>query len=221
MSTNPEISNVLPAVCSEHDRPAKWVCGKCGKPLCSACKPVAYDYRVFHSGCLELVSQQAEKKAVRSTAEAPSAGVRFLAWFFMVTAVAVFGLALLLLGVGLFSRGAMPMGALLGGTLPTIDDVPGGRVALIWVSIFVALFAGAQVLIGVGLLNCVQAARRAVLVFAWIEVLLALVGWIVVLAAGQGFWDVPVLAVIVIIYFSRKDVKQQFAKTTELIEVHG
>jgi hypothetical protein len=181
---------------------------------------VAYDYKIFHPGCLELASRQAEKKAARPQAEAPSAGVRFLAWLFMITAVAVFGLALLLLGVGFLSRGAMPMGAWLGGTLPTLDDVPGGRTALIWVGFITVFLAVLQVFIGVGLLNCVQAARRTVLIFSWLEILVALAGWIVVLAAGQGFWDVPVFAVILIVYFSRRDVKRQFEKTPELIKAY-
>jgi hypothetical protein len=220
MTTLPEGQQVSPVVCPKHERPGKWVCGKCGQPLCPECKPVAYDFKVFHPACLELASHQEEKKAARPPAEAPSPGVRFLAWFLMVLAVAVFGLALLLLGVGLFSRSAMPMGAWLGGNMPTIDDVPGGRQALIWLGVLVAFAAAVQALIGVGLLNCVQAARRAVLFFSWLEILIALAGWIVVLATGQGFWDVPLVAVILIIYFSRQDVKRQFENAPELIEVH-
>ena len=220
MATIPGNPSSLPAVCPEHSLSAKWVCGTCGKPVCSGCKPVAYDYRVFHPACLELASAREEKKAVRPPAEAPSAGVRFLAWLFMILAIAVFGFSLLLVGVGILSRSAMPMGAWIGNTMPTIDDIPGGRTALIWMGVLVALAAVVQGFIGVGLLNCVQAARRAVLVIAWIEILAAIAGWIVVLAAGQGFWDVPVFAVGLIVFFSRKSVKRQFENTPELIEVN-
>ncbi|NTV52941.1 MAG: hypothetical protein HGA76_08025 [Candidatus Firestonebacteria bacterium] len=220
MSIEPENPINVPAVCAVHGHPGKWVCGKCSQSLCSDCKPVAYDFRVFHPACLELESRQAEKKASHRPLETPSVGVRFLAWFFMIAAVAVFGLALLLLGVGFLSRSAMPLGALIGGGLPTIDDVPGGRTLLIWMGFLVALLAVLAVFIGVGLLNCLQAARRAILVFSWIEILLALIGWIVVLAAGRGFWDVPVFAVLMIVYFSRKDVKRQFEPAPELIEVN-
>jgi hypothetical protein len=220
MPNVPEASGAALGACPAHSRPAKWACGKCGRPLCPECKPVAYDYRVFHPNCLVLVSREVEKKSARPIAETPSAGVRFLAWFFMISAVAIFGLALLLLGVGILSRSAMPLGAWFGGSLPTIDDVPGGRSAMIWVGVLLTVAALLQGLIGVGLFNCVQAARRAVLVFSWLEILAALFGWVVVLALGQGFWDVPVFAVALIFYFSRKDVRRQFEQAPELIEVH-
>ena len=108
----------------------------------------------------------------------------------------------------------------MGQALVRLRTELGGRTALIWVGFITVFLAVLQVFIGVGLLNCVQAARRTVLIFSWLEILVALAGWIVVLAAGQGFWDVPVFAVILIVYFSRRDVKRQFEKTPELIKAY-
>jgi hypothetical protein len=180
---------------------------------------VAFNHQVFHRVCLDQVSaQETKKKPTKTVADAPTPGVKFVAWCFMVLAVVLFGLALLLLGVVLFSRHAMPVMAWLGNAFPTVDDVPGGRALLGWLGFFALAGAVIQFFVGVGLLNCVQGARRAVLVFAWLEILLAALGWLVVLVAEEGFWDIPVVAVALVVYFSRKDVRVQFEPASKLIE---
>ncbi len=207
--------------CQEHNQPAKWICNHCGKSICSVCKPVAFNYQVFHRECLNQVNQKTEKTVTRSRPlDAPSAGVRGIAWFFMVVSVLLFGVALLLIGVALFSHHYVPMMTTWMGSMPSLDDVPGGRVFLGWLSFIAMAGSILQFFIGMGLLNCLPGARRAVLIFSWLEVILAGLGWLVVLVAGEGFWDIPVFAVVFIVYFSRKDVRRQFEPNSELIEVH-
>jgi hypothetical protein len=220
MTSSEAVSQPQPELCPEHHQLSKWHCGHCHKPLCPACKPIAYHYRVFHKTCLEAASHLEEKKSMPPPEDFPSAGVKLIAWFFLVLAVVTFGLGLLLLGVTLFSRRAVPMANWIGGAFPSLDDIPGGRPMLGWLSVLALGASGLQVFIGVGLLNCAQVARRLILVFSWTEILIAGLGWLVVLAGHKGFWDVPVLAFIFVIYFSRKAVRRQFEKISTLIEIN-
>jgi hypothetical protein len=169
---------------------------------------------------LEAAVREEEKHKAKPLVDSPSPGVKVIAWFFLAMAVVTFGLALLILGVTLFSRRSVPMMNWIGGVFPTLDDIPGGRRFLGWFGFLTLAASGVEVFVGMGLLNCLQAARRMILIFSWIEVLVAGFGWFVVLALKSGFWDIPVLAVVFIYFFSRKDVRRQFERNSELIEVH-
>jgi hypothetical protein len=218
MSSTPE-STQLPQ-CPEHGLTVKWICNQCGKPICSDCKPVAFNYQVFHPNCLDVVNRKTEKKSNKKNSGTPSPGVKAVAWFLLIMAVVLFGAALLLIGVAVFSRHYVPMLTWMSGSISTLDDIPGGRIFLGWMG-FIAMAASViHVFVGVGLLNCLQAARRTLLVVCWIEILLAGFGWMIVLMAGGGFWDVPAVAVFFVIYFSRPKVRRQFEHVSELIEVH-
>lgn len=198
--------------CPEHGRKPKWVCAVCGKPLCPACKPIAYQYKVFHRECIEKYNQMPEKKRVPLpvATDAPSTGVRVVAWCFVVSAVFWLGIGLLASGVVLASLHFVPLNASLGNPLAALDEIPGSREILTWLAAAGLAGAAVQTWIGLGLLNCIPSARRVVLFFAWLQVLVAMLGWAVVLISQQGFWDIPLIAVILIVYFSRRDVKKQF-----------
>ena len=203
--------------CPDHDQTAKWTCAVCGKPLCSNCKPVAYNYKIFHRDCIDKLNREPEKKRARPTAmavDAPSTGVRVVAWTFIVSAILWLGFGLLATGVSLASRHYVPIAASLGNPLAVLDEIPGSRGIVGWFAVIGLLGTVVQAWIGLGLLNCVPAARRTVLFLAWLEVVVAVPGWAVVLLAQQGFWDIPLIAVLLIIFFSRKDVKKQFQPTT-------
>jgi hypothetical protein len=199
-------------ICPEHQQPVKWECAICHKPLCSACKPVAYDHQVFHTDCLNRRNSQPAKRTAgpRQAVDAPSTGVRVAAWVFIVSAVLWLGIGLLAAGVALISRHYIPLAASIGNPLVVLDDIPGSRALIGWLAVLGLLGSVVQVWIGLGLLNCIPAARRAVLLVAWLEVVAAVLGWTVVLVAQQGFWDIPISAVCLILFFSRKDVKKQF-----------
>ena len=142
--------------------------------------------------------------------DAPSTGVRVLAWSFIVSAILWLGVGLLAAAVALVSRNYVPMAAASGNPLAVLDEIPGSRGIIGWFAMGGLLGAVMQAWLGLGLLNCVPAARRVVLFFAWLEVVLAVLGWTVVLIAQQGFWDIPVIGVFLIVFFSRKDIKKQF-----------
>lgn len=199
--------------CAEHNRTGKWKCGVCGQPVCSECKPVAFNYQVFHSRCISEAHRRQERgEQLKQEAEAPSPGLRFVAWSFMVGGMLLFGLALLFFGLSLFSH-SMPIRAIMAGTVaPSLDSIPGSRTVLNWMgAISLGLSAGVF-LLGVGLLNCVAASRQIVLFLAWTEVIVAALVWTVVFMMGEGFWDVPVLGAFLIVFFSRRGVKRQFEK---------
>jgi len=191
---------------------AKWTCAVCGQPLCSACKPVAYAYKIFHRECLEKKLRKLEPvRAVAAASDGPSTGVKGVAWSFIVSAILWLGAGLLALGIALFSRHYLPAAGWLGNPFPVLDDIPGSRALIGWFAGISFAAVVIQVWIGLGLLNCAPGARRALLIFAWLEVGVAVLGWLVVLLAQEGFWDIPVIAVGLIIFFSRKNVKAQFA----------
>lgn len=203
-----------PAICPEHGQSAKWHCGWCGKPLCKACQPIALNYQVFHPRCVDQARNmlETEDNARQRDIETPSLGLKIISWGFIVIGMLFFGLALLVLGLSLFSR-TLPIRALLTGTVaPSLDSIPGIRAAFNWLAVISMVLAAGVTLLGVGLLNCVAVARRVVLVFSWLEIVAAILGWMIVLLLGQGFWDVPLLAVFFIWYFTRPDVKRQFEK---------
>ncbi len=206
----PEVKT--PEFCPVHQQPVKWHCAICGRPLCSACKPVAFNFQVYHPACLNPTRQQAEKNKAESPGEAPSWGVKIVAWIFLVAGIVLFGLGLLLLGIRLYSHHDLPLSGWLGQSFPVLDDIPGGRTALTWLSLSSFGISAVQILLGLGILNCVQTARRVVLFFAWLQVLVAGFAWAVIALAGTGFWDIPVFALFLIYFFSRRDVKQQFAR---------
>ncbi len=145
----------------------------------------------------------------RGEVEAPSRGVRLVAWAFIIAGILLVGTALFLLGMSLFGK-SLPVRSLITGPLPGIDNIPGGRTALNWAG-GISVFAGLiWTIIGIGLLNCAAAARRAVLVIAWLEIVLAVPAWLVILLVGRGFWDIPVIAIGLVWFLSRRGVKQQF-----------
>ena len=182
--------------------------------MCPDCKPIAYDFKIFHRECLEKFNRVPEKKrpaAIRPVAaDAPSTGVRVVAWSFIVSAILWLGVGLLAAGVALLSRHYVPMTASAGNPLVVLDEIPGSRGIIGWFAVIGLLGAVVQAWIGLGLMNCVSAARRAVLFFAWLEVVLAVLGWAVVLIAQQGFWDIPLIGVFLIVFFSRTAIKKQF-----------
>ncbi|MEW6516641.1 MAG: hypothetical protein AB1439_07060 [candidate division FCPU426 bacterium] len=202
-----------PLQCTEHNQPGKWKCGVCGQPVCGECNPVAFSYQVFHPRCLpEAHRRQEQSEVLKREPEAPSAGLKTVAWSFMVAGIVLFGVALFLFGISLFSQ-AVPIRAIIAGTVaPSLDSIPGSRMLLNWTgAVCLAISAGVFIL-GVGLLNCVAASRRLVLFLAWLEVLAAGLGWLVVLGLGHGFWDIPVIGLLLIVFFSRPSVKRQFEK---------
>lgn len=198
------------AICPVHQREAKWQCGVCGLPVCSYCRPAALHYHVFHPQCIAAARDRKKIQEQQQAAlEAPSAGVRALAWTFLVTAILLFGTALLLLGFALFSQ-TIPLRSLVTGTAAGLETIPGGRTALHWLSAGSLAASALLLVLGVGLLNCASAARKTVLFLAWLEAVLAVLGWVVVAVTGTGFSDVPVLALFLIWFFSRRSVKRQF-----------
>lgn len=199
-----------PVACGEHGQTAKWSCGICGQPLCTDCRPVAYNYQVFHPACLEAGRKRQESKSRDKKPDAPSGGVRFVAWVFLVMAIVLFGCGLLLLGVSFFSQHYVPLASWAEGTWPVLDEIPGSRSVLGWAGALALLTAGVQAALGIGLLNCIMAARRVILLFSWLEVVFAAAAWLVIWVSGKGLWDIPVAGVALIIFFSRKKVKQQF-----------
>jgi hypothetical protein len=201
-----------PETCTEHQQSVKWHCAICHKPLCSACQPVGYAHQVYHGECLNRQQTQPAKQrsAPLAKVDAPSTGVRVAAWLFIISAIVWLGIGLLAAGVALISQHYVPLAATIGNPLVVLDDIPGSRGLVGWIALLGLLGAVVQIWIGLGLLNCIAAARRAVLFFAWLEVLAALLGWTIVAVAQQGFWDIPVPALCLIIFFSRKDVKKQF-----------
>jgi len=60
------------------------------------------------------------------------------------------------------------------------------------------------------LLNCLRMARLLVLWIAGIDILLAGLVWLVILASGEGLWTVPVVSLVFLVYFLRPGVKSQF-----------
>jgi hypothetical protein len=199
--------------CLEHNTRAKWECGHCGKPICKTCKPIALNFQVYHRDCVEKARRILEKRADdQNEIEAPSLGLKILAWCFFIGGVLILGLALFLLGLSLFSK-AVPIRALMTSTLPTsLDSIPGSRILLNWIGGFSVLMGVVISMIGMGLLNCVAAARYAVLTLAWLEIVLAAFGWLVVLLLGDGFWDIPILGSFLVWYFMRRSVRKQFEK---------
>lgn len=200
-----------PGPCPEHQRSAKWLCGQCGQPVCAACQPIAFDYKVFHPKCLEKLRQEPQRRSRQVWAgDAPSTGVKVVAWTFLVSAVLWLGLSLLALGVTFFAQHYLPLTGLTGGPMSALDEIPGGRALVGWVGVLGLAGASVLVLLGLGLLNCVPAARYVILIFSWAEIIVAVLGWLVVLLAQQGFWDIPIFALVLVAYFSRADVKKQF-----------
>jgi hypothetical protein len=199
--------------CAEHNQPGQWRCGVCSQLVCRECKPVAYNYQVFHPRCLpEAHRKQEQGETLKQEVEAPSPGLRAVAWSFMIGGMVLFGLALLVFGIALFSK-AMPIRAILAGTVaPSLDSIPGSRTLLNWLGVISLALSVGVFLLGVGLLNCVAASRRVILLLAWMEVVAGALGWMVVLALGQGIWDVPVVGACLIVFFSRRSIKRQFEK---------
>lgn len=199
--------------CAEHSQPGKWTCGVCGQPVCRECKPAAFSYQVFHPRCLPEAHRRRERgEILQKEADAPSPGLRFVAWSFIVGGMLLFGLALLFFGIALFSH-SMPIRAIMAGTVaPNLDSIPGSRTLLNWLGGISLMLSAGIFLLGVGLLNCVAASRRVVLFLAWAEVVAGVLGWMVVLLMGEGLWEVPVAGVCLILFFSRPSVKRQFEK---------
>ncbi len=200
-----------PGACPEHQQPAKWTCGHCGRPVCSACGPVAFDYKVFHPKCIEKFRQEPKRDPRKVwVQDAPSTGVKVVAWTLLVSAVLWLGLSLLALGVTFFTQNYLPLSGITGNPLSALDEIPGGRTLVGWVGVLGLAGTVVQVLLGLGLLNCVPAARWVILIFSWTEIVVAVLGWLVVLVAQEGFWDIPIFALVLVAYFSRSDVKKQF-----------
>ena len=212
-ATDNEYPNTQEQQCLEHKTNAKWVCGVCGKPICKDCKPIALNFQVYHRECVDTARKKLEKKAEdQSEIEAPSLGLKIIAWCFFVGGVFLFGLALFMLGLSLFSK-AVPIRAMMTNAIPvSLDSIPGSRMFLNWFGGFIVLISMGISIMGMGLLNCVAAARYAVLTLAWLEIILAALGWLVVLLIGGGFWDIPVLGGFLVWYFLRSDVRKQFEK---------
>ena len=200
----------MSAVCPIHSQPAKWHCGVCGRPVCSACAPVGLDHQVFHPDCVKQARERMEQgDKNRAEVEAPSRGVRLVAWAFIIAGILLVGTALFFLGMSLFGK-SLPIRGLITGPLPGIDNIPGGRTTLNWAGGISAFLGLIWTIIGIGLINCATAARRAVLVMAWLEIILAVLVWLVILIAGHGFWDIPVIAIGLIWFLSRRGVRKQF-----------
>ncbi|MCD4813264.1 B-box zinc finger protein [bacterium] len=207
-SADPEKS-----ICPVHQEPAKWHCGHCGAPLCKSCKPIALHYQVFHRECVEKARDQIEEQAqAKDEIDAPSWGVKAISWSIFALGVIFFGLALFLGGLALFGK-SIPIRSLMTSTVPaSLDAIPGSRNILNWTGILAGLAGIGAVGIGIGLLNCVRAARYILLTVCWLEVVVALLGWMAVLLLGGGFWDIPVFALFLIWFFMRKPVRRQFEK---------
>lgn len=212
--TNKTESDPAQAVCPEHAQEAKWHCGECGKPICKACQPIALNYQVFHRGCVDQARNKLEKQdhVRKHDIESPSLSLKIISWGFIVAGLLLFGLALLALGLSLFSR-TLPIRALLSVPVPpSLDSIPGIRTLFNWLAGVSMLFSVGITILGAALLNCVAVARRVVLVFSWLEIGVAVLAWMIVLLLGSGFWEVPLLAIFFIWYFTRKNVKRQFEK---------
>ena len=111
--------------------------------------------------------------------------------------------------MSLFGK-SLPIRSLITGPLPGIDNIPGGRTTLNWAGGISAFFSLVWIIVGIGLLNCAAAARRIVLVIAWLQIILPVRAWLVILVIGHGFWDIPVIAIWLVWFLSRREVKQQF-----------
>jgi len=201
------------AQCLEHNESARWYCGVCGKPICRACKPIALNYQVYHRSCMDQAREYINnQEAIREEVEAPSLGLKIIAWSFIILGIILFGMALFLFGLALFSH-SIPVRVFMSGTVPvSLDSVPGSRTVLNWVGGFSVIISIIVTIIGVGLLNCVAAVRYLILTLAWLEIVVAICGWLVVLLVGKGFWDIPVLGIFFVWYFSQKKVRRQFEK---------
>ncbi|MBN1595095.1 hypothetical protein JW933_04125 [candidate division FCPU426 bacterium] len=169
------------------------------------------NYQVYHPACVETARQRLEKQEnKKGEIDAPSTGLRIISWGLISLGIVVFGLALFLVGISLFSK-SIPIRALMTASVPEgFDSIPGGRTFLNWMGGISLIASVLMTVLGVGLLNCVAAARYAVLSFAWLEIVLAALGWLVVWWTGAGFWDVPVMGGFLIWYFLRPQVRMQF-----------
>jgi hypothetical protein len=208
----PSVAEIPP--CPQHARLGQWLCGGCGQPLCPECQPIAYQNKVYHPVCLHHRREQIDKPGKKAVSDGPSTGVNVIAWIYISLSVILVGLALIMLGLVLFSHQSVPMGAWLGGASAGLDDIPGGRTLVTWASVSLLIVAAGLFFLGIGLLNTSQAARRIILLFSWLEVLVAAFAWLVVAALGKGFWDIPIPAMFLIWFFSRKSIRQQFSKNT-------
>lgn len=198
--------------CPTHGQPAKWLCPVCGQPVCSACKPVGWNYRVYHVGCLAAARNQVEhREEAARPVDGPSLGVRLSGYYLVVKAIVFLALFLLLEGLALFGK-SVPLRAVMTTPIPMgLDAIPGGRSFVVWMGVFSLGFAVLWFVLGIGLLNCLRMARLLVLWIAGIDILLAGLVWLVILASGEGLWTVPVVSLVFLVYFLRPGVKSQFA----------
>lgn len=197
--------------CSLHNQPAKWQCGICGRPVCQACEPRGFNYQVYHPACIAKARDNLDyQQQARAEVEAPSLGVKLFAWIMMVGGMLLFGLALFFLIFSLVGQ-QVPIRALMTGTVaPSLDSIPGARSGLMWLGTIGLVLSVLIGILGIGLLNCVAAARRVLLVMAWIDILAASLAWVVIGLIGQGWWTIPIVSGLAVWFFSKRKVKQQF-----------
>ncbi len=197
--------------CAIHHQSAQWQCGLCGQPICHDCHPVGLNYQVFHPQCAPQAREKMDiQDQQRKEVDAPSPGVKFFSWLIIIGAMVLFGVGLFLLIFSMIGQ-QVPLRAMMSGPVaPSIDSIPGGRTLLTWLGGLGLIFSGIGLVLGIGLLNCVAAARKTLLVLAWLDVVLSAVVWLVIAIVGRGVWTIPLLAGVIIWYFTRPKVKKQF-----------
>ncbi len=197
--------------CEIHQQNAKWPCGFCGRPVCHDCHPVGLNYQVFHPQCAPHARQQMDQQEQNEKeVEAPSPGVKFFSWLIIIGAMVLFGLGLFLFIFSLLGQ-QVPLRAMLSSPVPlSIDSIPGGRTILTWLGALGLIFSGLGAVLGVGLLNCAAAARKILLVLAWLDVVMSGLIWLGIAIVGHGVWTIPVVAGVIIWFFNRPRVKKQF-----------
>ena len=210
--TKPESAASGAALCPEHGTSAKWVCGGCGRPVCPQCGPTAYDFKVFHPHCLEAYQARRAGREAPPPLDVPSPGVKLAGWTLLVQGMVLLGSAMLLLGIRFLSRHYFPMPSLFDAPVMTMESLPAGRTLLVVLAGAGLLAAVILGLLGAGLLNAAQGARRALLVLSGLRVAAAAVAWTWIGMTGSGWWDIPVLPLVFLVYFNRPSVRRQFER---------
>lgn len=202
MSTDSK--SVIPnQLCPIHNQPAPWICGNCGKPLCKSCQPVGLNFKVYHSECVaEGRKKITAEEDLKRDFPAPSIGVRILGWIYITLGIMVFGSTLYLFG-RLQWGGPME-------TWSRLSFIP-EHFPLILLLFPLLVGVGLGVL-GMGLLNCVSAARIAILIYVWFRIVgIVLTGWMY-FGTSMFWWSIPWVSVFLLWFFMRKNVKRQFKK---------
>lgn len=197
--------------CEAHQQTAKWVCGVCGKPVCKMCRPRGFNYQVYHPACVDKARAKVDQHdSYSKEVEAPSIGVKLFAWLYTIGGMMLLGLGLFFIIFSITGE-QVPIRAMFTTAVsPTIDSIPGARSALTWLGVISLVLSVVMIIIGIGLLNCVAAIRRVLLVLCWLDITISTGAWIVIAFTGKGFWMIPIISIASIWFFSQRKVQQQF-----------